>query len=73
MLVRSTGIMLDRYDVSKLEAEEKSLFFKSRLKEQLRAIRQDSIVSINEKWNKVRDLIKSVSEVVMGKLKRTKI
>jgi hypothetical protein len=32
---RSTGTMLDRYDVSKLEAEEKSRCLKNRLNEQL--------------------------------------
>lgn len=58
--------------MSKLETEEKSLFFKNRLNEQLKTIPLDSIVSIDDKWKKVRDSIKSVSELVMGKRKKTK-
>jgi len=40
---RSTRTILDRYDVSKLESEEKSRDLKNRLNEQLRTIHFDSI------------------------------
>lgn len=70
--VRSTGTMLDRCYVSKLEAEEKSWCFKNILNEQLRTIHFDRIVSIDEKWEKMRDSIKTVSEIVLGKPKKNK-
>ena len=64
---RSTGTTLDRYDVSELEFEEKSWYLKNRLNEQMRTIYFDSIGSIDERWKKVRDSIKTVSELVLGK------
>ncbi|KAL4104718.1 hypothetical protein QTP88_020000 [Uroleucon formosanum] len=71
-LARSTGTILGRYDVSKLESEEKSWCLKNRLNEQLRTIHFDSIGSIDERWVKVRDSIKTVSESVLGKPKEIK-
>lgn len=67
--VRSTGAMWHRYDVSKLETEERSLVFKNRFNKQVRITWLDSIVSIDEKWKKLKDSIKSVPEV-LGKKKQ---
>jgi hypothetical protein len=72
-LARSTGTILDRYDVSKLEFEEKSLRHQlNELNEQMRTIHFDSIGLIDERWKKVRDSIKTVSELVLGKPKKIK-
>ena len=38
----------------------------------MRTIHFDSIGSIDERWKKVRDSIKTVSELVLGKLKKIK-
>lgn len=63
--------MLHRYDVSKLETKERSLVFKNRFNKQVRITWLDSIMSIDKKWKKLKDSIKSVSEEVLGK-KKTK-
>jgi len=63
---------LNRYNVSKLENEEKNTMFKVKLKEYLKLANSDKLWSINRKWKIMKEEIHTSSVTVKGKPMKTK-
>jgi len=63
---------VDRYDVKKLKDTNICGIFKQQLHETMNSLTINQEETIDTKWKMVKDAIKTVTDTVIGKQKRTR-
>lgn len=63
---------LTRYDVAKLDDPNRINTFRHKIRQEFINYDFKSIVTVDEKWNKTKDILNKISDDVIGKQKKTK-
>jgi len=63
---------LNRYDVAKLEDPNRINTFRHRIRQEFINYDFKSMVTVDEKWNKTKDILNKISDDVIGKQKKNK-
>ncbi|KAL5238721.1 hypothetical protein ACI65C_006131 [Semiaphis heraclei] len=70
--LRSKGTSADRFDVNKLKETNTRAFFKQKLHETMNSINVNQEETIDTKWKVIKDAIKTITDTVISKQKRTR-
>jgi len=71
-LIHSKGTLVNRFDVNKLKDTNTCELFKQQLHETMNNLNINQEETIDTKWKVLKDAIKTVTDTVIGKQKRTR-
>ncbi|KAL4148920.1 hypothetical protein QTP88_003058 [Uroleucon formosanum] len=71
-LIQSKGTLVDRFDVNKLKDTNTCELFKQQLYETMNSLNINQEETIDTKWKVLKDAIKTFTDAVIGKQKRTR-